>query len=358
MDGSCLDEPGDETIYSFRAEASELLVASLVNPGTDFDTGISIRESECETGEEVACNDDFRGAEESHVAFRASRGTQYFVIVEGVEEETGDFELVVHRAGACNGVGPIQHITELIASGTTTINTRTGVHSMRGNCTGGTSPEGLLWFTAPRDGTIVASTNFSSSSYDSVLYVREGDCDARSAELTCNDDDRQPAFGDRRTNSEIEFEVTEGETYYILADGYGGAQGTAEFGLGYGGTSPVRGALAAGGYGFRDVYRVFGWNRTGLHVSADTVSAGTATDLVIEIHNDDGRIARFDDEVDCTFPPAGGGGCPNGTIRVPSTGFYYVVIYGSGVAGIARAEYRLSADRFGTALRLMQTVDH
>ena len=64
----------------------------------------------------------------------------------------------------------------------------------------GNGPEAVFAYTPTLAGEICVST--SGSSYDTVLYVRQGVCDMQSAELTCNDDADQEAF---TTTSEVRF---------------------------------------------------------------------------------------------------------------------------------------------------------
>jgi hypothetical protein len=358
VDSTCVSRPGEEVVYTVTPSSAERLVVSLVNPGTDYDTGLSVRSSSCEAGDEVACNDDFDG-DQSQVTFDAEAGRTYYIVVEGADGDTGEYELTLHRAGVCEGVAPVVDATRLIANGTTVVTTSSGVHSLRGNCVGGESRDGLLWFVAPRDGTIVASTNFLGTTYDSVLYAREEDCDARSAELACNDDDEQIVYGSR-LRSQIAFAVRRGSTYYIVVDGYGGASGRAEVGLGYGGTSPLRGEISSAVATRYDTYRVYAGRGSTIAVAADTVSAASATDLAIEIDSlVGGRIARFDDEMDCSYPPPDGSRCPRGSLRVPLTSFYFVRVISEGAAAeIATAGYRLSVTVAGTDAVLMAVQDN
>jgi hypothetical protein len=359
VDG-CVSGDGDEAIYTVTPDFTGNLTVSLVNPGSSYDTALSVRAGSC-GGDEVACNDDFRGLQ-SQVTFAATAGTTYYIIVEGFNGSTGEFELTSHREGVCEGVGPVVDGSGLIANGTRVVNTATGVSSLSGVCGGERGPDGLLSFTASRDGNMVVSTNFAGTSYDTRLYVREGDCDAQGAELACNDDDGQNAFGSS-TNSELLFAVRRGLTYSVILDAFSTGSGNVEVGLGYGGSSPVRGSLGACGYSAgEDVYRVFVRAGEDLRVRADTVSAGSASDLCLRVNDTNGStlLGSFDDEFGCTFPPPSFS-CPQGTITdLPSTGFVYVHVRqcSTSCADASNNEYQLTVERDGRAAVLMATDDN
>ena len=358
VDG-CVSGEGDEAIYTVAPGFSGNLTVSLVNPGTSFDTALSVRDGGC-GGDEVACNDDFRGLS-SQVTFEAASGSTYYVIVEGYRGRTGTFEMTLHREGACEGVGPTVDGTDLIANGTRVIDTSTGVSSLSGGCGGSRGNEGLMSFTAPRAGNMVVSTNYAGTAFDTLIYAREGDCDARGAEVACNDDDRQNAFTSS-TRSQIAFDVDRGTTYYVLLDAFSTGSGNIEVGLGYGGTSPVQGSMGECGYtAGEDIYRVFVNAGDDLHVRADTVAAGTASDLCIRVYDTDGttQLGSFDDNFDCTFPPPRFR-CPDGTVSdVPTRGFVYVHVRqcSTSCADASNNEYRLTVERNGAAAVLMGTQD-
>jgi hypothetical protein len=261
----------------------------------------------------------------------------------------------------CEGLAPIVDGTALIANGTAVVDTTTASASLASTCGGGNGREGLLTFTAPRAGTMVVSTNFAGTTYDTLISGRAGDCDNQGAELACNDDDYQAAFGSS-TRSQIELAVTAGTTYSVLLDAFWSGAGNLEVGLGYGGTSPVTGAMNACGYETAiDIYRVFVTAGDDLHVRADTVSAATASDLCVQVYDVDGatQLAWFDDDFACTFPPPSYS-CPEGTITdVPNTGFITVRVNqcSTSCADASNNQYLLTVDRGGTSLVLMGTQD-
>jgi hypothetical protein len=61
--------------------------------------------------------------------------------------------------------------------------------------------------------------------FDSVIYLRKGDCSDQDAEVACNDDAPPPGGADRdQRHSRIE-QVLEAGTYYLFVDGYNGQKG-------------------------------------------------------------------------------------------------------------------------------------
>jgi hypothetical protein len=78
-------------------------------------------------------------------------------------------------------------------------------------CAGGRGPEAVFFGQVPRESWVHVDS--FGSAYDTVLYVREGDCEA-GAQLACNDDTDG-------LQSEIAFLAEPGVTYYLFVDGWG-----------------------------------------------------------------------------------------------------------------------------------------
>jgi hypothetical protein len=88
------------------------------------------------------------------------------------------------------------------------------------DCANGTGPEIVLMYRVFNSQTITFSLEQDATDFDTVLYVRRGDC-LTGAEI-CNDDD--DIFG---TASAITDFFTAGD-YFIIIDGFNGASGTFE----------------------------------------------------------------------------------------------------------------------------------
>src|SRR5439155_1428863 len=100
-----------------------------------------------------------------------------------------------------------------------------GTSSLAGSCgSSGGSPEQVFQWTPAVSGTATIQTCGAGTNFDTVLYVRRGIC-ASGPEVGCNDDACANATGLIRA-SRIMPAVTAGQTYFIVVDGYAGAQGT------------------------------------------------------------------------------------------------------------------------------------
>lgn len=97
---------------------------------------------------------------------------------------------------------------------------------MSGSCAlSNPAPEKVFSWTAPRTGVAVLDTCGGTTSYDTVLYVRNGTCGGN--EATCVDDTTncttsEPSYVH---GSSLTITVTAGETYVIVVDGYSDRKG-------------------------------------------------------------------------------------------------------------------------------------
>ncbi len=122
-------------------------------------------------------------------------------------------------AGACNNP------TVIPDQGGTFSGTTNGTSSQSGSCgNSGSSPELVFQWTPAVSGTATIETCGAGTSFDTVLYMRSGLC-ASGSEVGCNDDACTNSTGLFRA-SRLTSAVTAGQTYFIVVDGYGGAQGT------------------------------------------------------------------------------------------------------------------------------------
>src|SRR6266481_364169 len=138
---------------------------------------------------------------------------------EGVAACQGE-ALVPALAGSCSSP------TVLPAQGGTFGGTTSGTSALGGSCgSSGTSPEQVFQWTPTVSGTATVQTCGAGTTFDTVLYLRSGAC-ASGPEVAggCNDDACTNATGLYRA-SRLTPTVTAGQTYYIVVDGYGGAQG-------------------------------------------------------------------------------------------------------------------------------------
>src|SRR2546425_3465194 len=85
------------------------------------------------------------------------------------------------------------------------------------------SPEKVFAWTPGGSGSDTIQTCGAGTSYDTVLYMRSGGCQS-GLEVACNDDACPNSTGLSRA-SQITVNVTAGQTYFIVVDGYLGASG-------------------------------------------------------------------------------------------------------------------------------------
>src|SRR5213079_2584995 len=138
---------------------------------------------------------------------------------EGVAACQGE-ALAPALAGSCSSP------TVLPAQGGTFGGTTSGTNALAGSCgASGTAPEQVFQWTPAVSGTATIQTCGAGTTFDTVLYLRSGTC-ASGPEVAagCNDDACTNATGLYRA-SRLTPSVTAGQTYFIVVDGYGGAQG-------------------------------------------------------------------------------------------------------------------------------------
>ncbi len=247
--GSCGSSgTSPERVFQWTPAVSGTATIQTCGAGTTFDTVLYLRSGSCAGGLEVAagCNDD--ACFNAIGLFRASRltptvtaGQTYYIVVDGYGGAQGTFSLTVTPpvastttttptnsstttttpTGACASATPIP------AAGGTFSGTTSGTSTLEGSCgSSGASPERVFRWIPTVSGTATIQTCGAGTTFDTVLYLRSGSC-AGGPEVAagCNDDACANATGLARA-SRLTPTVTAGQTYYIVVDGYNGAQGT------------------------------------------------------------------------------------------------------------------------------------
>ncbi len=150
------------------------------------------------------------------------------VVRTGVETcDDGNFTTADGCESDCTPTPPCTIPTVIPAAGGTFNGMTIGTSTLMGSCgSGATGPERVFQWTPAFTGTAQIETCGGGTSYDTVLYMRQGSCTA-GAEVAggCNDDACTNAIGANRA-SRITPVVTAGQTYFIDVDGFGGAQGS------------------------------------------------------------------------------------------------------------------------------------
>ncbi len=212
--GTCITALGTApgVWYSFTGDG---LLNTLSLCGSGYDTKIGIFSGSCGALVCVAGNDDACGLQ-SQVAFSATLGTNYFVLVTGFGTNAGAFTLArTCTAPAINDFcsGAINIACAQTITGTTSTATPDAV----GTCTTalGTAPG--VWYSFAGDGNII-TLSLCGSAFDTKMGVFSGTC----AGLTCvigNDD----FCG---LQSQVTFTSVVGTNYFVLVTGFGTNSGT------------------------------------------------------------------------------------------------------------------------------------
>lgn len=124
-------------------------------------------------------------------------------------------------AGACGAVISIPSAGGVFTGSTA------GASSLAATCAStNTAPEQVYSWTPAQSGNAVIETCGAATSFDTVVSVRQTSCTS-GQERGCNDDTQGCNTGEPSTyhGSRVRAQVTAGQTYFIVVDGYGGAQG-------------------------------------------------------------------------------------------------------------------------------------
>src|SRR5437870_3536616 len=239
--GSCGSSgTAPEHVFQWTPTVSGTAIIQTCGAGTTFDTVLYLRSGSCASGPEVAagCNDD--ACLNATGLIRASRltptvtaGQTYFIVVDGYGGSQGTFSLTVTPPAPTTttttppGGGGCSSPMVTPASGGSFSGASSGTSALVGSCgSSGTSPERVYQWTPAVSGSATIQTCGAGTTFDTVLYMRSGAC-ASGPEVAggCNDDACTNATGLYRA-SRLTPTVTAGQTYFIVVDGYGGAQGT------------------------------------------------------------------------------------------------------------------------------------
>ncbi len=216
-----------DAVFALTAPASGLFEATLV-PGSGYDAALYVGTT-C-GGSNVACEDRAGSAGTEKVAFEATAGTTYYLVVDGyAASAAGTYSLSATLTeppayDSCPGV-------DLVFTGnaaTTTGSTKAPAHASNTGSCGKTSSSGdaVFHFVAPQSGSATLRVVPSGSAYDPVLYVRSGDCSS-GPELGCRDG------GTPGGNETLTVTTTQGADYWVFVDGYQGSSGDFSLSVSY-----------------------------------------------------------------------------------------------------------------------------
>lgn len=244
--GTCGDADNDATsqgvYYTFTGNGLTATV-STDNPGTDFDTEITVFTGSCDALVCADGNNDSGTGTGSSVEIETVGGTEYFVFVDGNGAATGNFELSFAFAAPDNDA--CEDAIVLTDGNSDTQNTDTATNDgvpvtacTTNNGTGTLDNGGQgVWYTfVGTGGEATVSTDNPGTDFDTEITVFTGTCD----NLICFDGDDDAgdnlgtnggAGGGGSASSALTFITTAGTTYYIYTDGHFGNTGNVETSL-------------------------------------------------------------------------------------------------------------------------------
>jgi len=227
LEGTCASETASspENVYPWTPKASGVASIDTCGGTTDFDTVLYMRSTNCDSGSEVACDNDACGVNgPSRIRPSVSAGTTYFIFVDGFNGALGNYTLTVAPPGTCGSPIFIPASGGSFADSTTTgCPTQNGTGMMCSNST--LSREKVYEWTPSASGMATIETCGGTTDFDTVLYIRSTDpvtnttCDTSGNEVACGDND---VCGLNGLASRITMMVEAGTTYFIFVDGNDG----------------------------------------------------------------------------------------------------------------------------------------
>ena len=237
LSGDCANTGGGrEEVFVLRVDVVTRVELNLT--ADRWDSVLYVGEL-CAGGMEVACNDDVSpGDQNSRVRFEALPGRDYFVVVDGFGGDGGPFSLSYRTFGrsiceagpmACPlGESCFGHVCQSLPEGACSAaeplvfgwpvsgNTMGGTAAFELNCNLGPSAERIYAFIPEVDGRVRVHTE--GSIIDTVIGVLDG-CGDPLVAIRCNDDFAVASA------SQIAFEATAGQLYYVIVEGFAGGLG-------------------------------------------------------------------------------------------------------------------------------------
>ena len=197
--GSCGGLGGNDDSWTFTAPSDGVFVFDTI--GSSVDTLLYVLADQC-GGAELACDDDGGGGTDSSALIPMNLGDEVVVVVDS---DTGGGAYVLNVAEDVCPDADIGNAVPHVETGSNVGETDT----LAGSCGGSGGADLAFAWTAPADG----SYTFDSfgSTYDTVLYVLDGDCEG--TELACDDDTSG-------TQSQVVVDLVADQTVTVVLDGF------------------------------------------------------------------------------------------------------------------------------------------
>jgi hypothetical protein len=206
-------EPAADAILALVIdEASDLSVNSF---GSDFDTVLAVRRDCAAPSSEIACANDANASGTTRIVHRNLAAGTYYLVLDGNRALlSGAYSLAVNTTPAANELSCENALD--VTGGAAVWGRTSGPGRSRSPCGGDGSPEEVFTFSLDSPTEITVHT--VGSSFDTVLYLRQGRCDGGST-LVCDDD------SGGGNQSRIETTLPAGR-YHLFVDGQDGASGS------------------------------------------------------------------------------------------------------------------------------------
>ena len=275
--GTCATSANSpERVYQWTPATSGTALVQTCGSGTLYDSVVHVHAGAC-SGPEVACNDDTAGCTTgepndhhgSRLSFTVTAGQTYLLVVDGYNGAAGAYTLIVtapappartatptpvptrtrtptplRTATPTRTATPARTATPTItptpaASACTSPiviaseggvfgGTTTGTSTLTATCASTSpAPETVYQWTPTRSGSALIETCGAATTFDTVVSVRAQSC-ANGQERACNDDTSGCTTGEPNDHhgSRLTVQVTAGQTYFIVVDGYAASRGT------------------------------------------------------------------------------------------------------------------------------------
>ncbi len=233
-DYSCLsaEENGPEKLYRFVAPACEgTLNATVDLSEMSADLDLLLLDS-CNPAD---CTRFSNTYVDERIAFSATPGEDYYIVVDGFDGAAGSFTLELtfdcqqgtdgdsdgdsdgDQTDGDSGVSPGANCADplplTLSNGDIAGNTSGGGNDFEGSCQSNNGSDRVYVFTVAE----TIKITFEASGFDTVMYLRS-DCDDTASQIACDDD------GGASHNARISEDLDPG-TYYLIVDGFGENEG-------------------------------------------------------------------------------------------------------------------------------------
>jgi cysteine-rich repeat protein len=245
--GSCVGTGSEDLVYAVTASETGTMLVRLTSAG--WDAGVYVRSSCATSGSEIGCSNVPRAGAEEALNVTVLRGATYYVVVDGQGGADGAFMLMLELQSTCGnrtidtgetcddgnataGDGcdatcqleatagsacPADAAALALAPGTQVYTgDSTGPdNAVHGTCAASSTADEAIFRVRPTQSGHLRVDLTPESAYDPVLFARAS-CPG-STDIQCAD-----ANGSGQGET-VEFDVTAGTIYTVVADGFTGS---------------------------------------------------------------------------------------------------------------------------------------